>query len=203
MTAPLAYTLPDLPYDHSALAPHLSAQLMHLHHGKHHAAYVTGANETVERLNEAEPWQVPGLEQSLAFHLGGHLLHSLFWDNLSPNTGQEITGELRAAIIDSFHSVEQFTTLFTNALNTVQGSGWAVLSWESLGQRLVVQQVKDHDGAHVAASQPIIVADGWEHAYYLDYHNEKARWAAAFFQLADWETAARRFDTARNVKALA
>lgn len=199
LTATLPYTLPDLPYDYSALEPRLSARLLELHHSKHHAAYVKGANETVERLQQAEKSQIPGLEQSLAFHIGGHRLHSLFWQCMTPQTGQSIGGELAAAIEQQFGSTDRFCTLFTDALTTIQGSGWAVLGWEPLGQRLVVQQVKDHHGAHVVASQPIMVADGWEHAFYLDYQNEKDRWAAAFLELADWEAAGHRFDAVRSV----
>jgi len=196
---PVAYRLPDLPYDYGALEPHMSARLLELHHTKHHAAYVQGANETIERLHDAEPWQVPGLEQSLAFHLGGHYLHSLFWECISPHAGQSIGGGLAAAIIQEFGSVDRFRRRFTDALTTIQGSGWAVLGWEPLGQRLTIQQVKDHHGAHVVASQPIIVADGWEHAYYLDHQNEKGRWAEAFFGIADWDGAHRRFEAARAV----
>lgn len=196
---PVAYRLPDLPYDYGALEPHMSARLLELHHAKHHAAYVQGANETIERLHDAEPWQVPGLEQSLAFHLGGHYLHSLFWECISPHAGQSIGGGLAAAIIQEFGSVDRFRRRFTDALTTIQGSGWAVLGWEPLGQRLMIQQVKDHHGAHVVASQPIIVADGWEHAYYLDHQNEKGRWAEAFFEIADWDGANRRFEAARAV----
>lgn len=200
MTTPaVPYTLPELPYDYSALEPHLSARLLELHHDKHHAAYVKGANETIEKLHAAEPWQVPGLEQSLAFHVGGHHLHSLFWQCLTPQTGQAMGGDLAAAVEQEFGSTYQFRQQFTAALTTIQGSGWAVLSWEPLGQRLVIQQVKDHHGAHVVASQPILVADGWEHAYYLDYQNEKDRWAKAFFEIADWQAAGRRFAAATAV----
>ncbi len=198
-----AYTLPELPYDYSALEPQISAELLHLHHDKHHAAYVKGANETIERLQDAEKWQVPGLEQSLAFNLGGHYLHTLFWECLAPGGGQEIEGDLAAAIAQDFRSVENFRDIFIDALTTIQGSGWAVLGWEPLGQRLMIQQVKDHHGAHVVASQPIIVADGWEHAFYLDYRNEKDKWAEAFWQIADWDAAARRFATATSVQPAA
>ncbi|MEX1106536.1 MAG: superoxide dismutase [Ilumatobacteraceae bacterium] len=203
VTPSVPYTLPDLPYDYSALEPHLSARLLELHHSKHHAAYVQGANETIVRLHDAEKWQVPGLEQSLAFHLGGHYLHSLFWECLSPQSAdQAIGGDLAAAIDQEFGSFDQFRERFADALTTIQGSGWAVLGWEPLGQRLMIQQVKDHHGAHVVASQPIFVADGWEHAYYLDYQNEKDRWATALFEIADWGAASRRFDAARSVAAL-
>ena len=193
-TATTTYSLPDLPYDYSALEPHLSATLLTLHHDKHHAAYVKGANETLDRLRQSpEAWQVPGLEQSLAFNVGGHLLHSLFWNCLTPDGIGRPEGELSAAIDDAFGSFDAFRTRFTDALTTIQGSGWAVLSWERTAQRLMISQVKDHHGAHIVGADPLLVADGWEHAYYLDYRNEKAKWAAAFFELADWDTAGTRF----------
>lgn len=195
------YVLPDLPYDYSALEPHLSAQLLELHHSKHHAAYVKGANETLEHLADAEKWQLPGLEQSLAFHIGGHLMHSMFWECLSPDGGGAPEGELGAAIDAEFGTFGEFTERFSDALTTIQGSGWAVLGWEPLAQRLMIMQVKDHHGAHVVAARPIIVADGWEHAYYLDYRNEKEKWAAAFFKMADWAGANDRFAAARKVPA--
>jgi Fe-Mn family superoxide dismutase len=195
------YVLPDLPYDYSDLEPHLSAELLELHHSKHHAAYVKGANETLERLGGAEKWQVPGLEQSLAFHIGGHLMHSMFWECLSPDGGGSPGGELGAAIDAEYGSFQDFTERFSDALTTIQGSGWAVLGWEPLAQRLMIMQVKDHHGAHVVAARPVIVADGWEHAYYLDYRNEKEKWAAAFFEMADWSGANERFAAARTVPA--
>lgn len=203
MATPTAhpYVLPDLPYDYAALEPHLSAQLLELHHAKHHAAYVKGANETLERLADAEKWQVPGLEQSLAFHIGGHLMHSMFWECLSPDGGGEAVGDLGDAIVAEFGSFEQFAERFTDSLTTIQGSGWAVLGFEPLAQRLMIMQVKDHHGAHVVAASPIIVADGWEHAYYLDYRNEKEKWATAFFELADWRAANARFSAARKIPA--
>ena len=200
MTAPAtphAYTLPELPYDYAALEPHTSATLLQLHHDKHHAAYVKGANETLERLASAEAWQLPGLEQSLAFHVGGHLLHSTFWQSLTPDTGQRPEGDLLDAITDQFGSFDAFKQRFTMALTTIQGSGWAVLGWEPTAERLMIVQVKDHHGAHVVGSQPVLVADGWEHAFYLDYRNDKDKWAAAFFEMADWKRAGERFGQAQ------
>jgi Fe-Mn family superoxide dismutase len=195
------YTLPDLPYDYAALEPHMSARQLELHHDKHHAAYVKGANETLDRLADAETWQVPGLEQSLAFNIGGHLLHSTFWECLTPNGGGAPVGDLGATIDAEFGGFDGFKERFTEALTTIQGSGWAILGWEPLAQRLMIMQVKDHHGSHVVASRPVIVADGWEHAFYLDYQNEKAKWAAAYFEMVDWAAADQRFGAARQVPA--
>jgi superoxide dismutase, Fe-Mn family len=188
------YTLPPLPYDAGALAPHVSAELMTLHHDKHHAAYVKGANETLERLADAEEWTVAGLERALAFNVNGHLLHSLFWTSMSPHGGNPPDGELGAAIDDSFGSFDALTKRFTACLTTVQGSGWAALVWEPTAGRLLVSQLRDHEDGNLADARALLVADAWEHAYYLDYRNEKAKWAAAFLAVADWESAATRFE---------
>jgi Fe-Mn family superoxide dismutase len=187
------YTLPDLPYDVGALAPHLSAELLGLHHGKHHAAYVKGANETLEKLATAEAAQITGLDRALAFNVSGHVLHSMFWTSMSPDGGGRPDGELAAAIDDSFGSYDTFAAQFGAALTTVQGSGWAALVWEPLAQRLLVTQLHDHQSNTLVGSTPVLLADAWEHAYYLDYRNDKQAWSAAFFALADWRSAAERF----------
>jgi superoxide dismutase, Fe-Mn family len=188
-----AYTLPDLPYDEGALAPHLSAELMGLHHGKHHAAYVKAANETLEKLASADPAQIAGLDRALAFNVSGHVLHSMFWTSMSPDGGDRPGGELAAAIDDSFGSFATFASQFGTALTTVQGSGWAALVWEPLAQRLLVAQMHDHQSNTLVGSTPVLLADAWEHAYYLDYRNDKQAWSKAFFALADWRSAADRF----------
>ena len=139
------YTLPDLPYDYSALEPHYSAKVLELHHDKHHAAYVAGLNTTIDKLAEARSSEdfgsIVGLQKNLAFNLSGHVLHSLFWQNLSPDGGGKPSGDLAAAIDEHFGSFEAFKSQLTQATTTVQGSGWGALAWEPLGQRLYVEQV--------------------------------------------------------------
>src|SRR3954452_11725001 len=139
------YTLPELPYDMSALEPHYSAEVLELHHDKHHAAYVAGANTTLERLGEARDSDDYGsinmLQKNLAFHLSGHVLHSMFWENLSPDGGGKPEGELDAAIADGFGGFDHFRSQLTEAALAVQGSGWGALTWEPLGKRLIVEQV--------------------------------------------------------------
>jgi Fe-Mn family superoxide dismutase len=189
------YTLGELPYAYDALAPHLSAETMELHHDKHHAAYVKAANETIERLANAETWQVAGLERALAFNVSGHGLHTLFWDSMSPNMDQHPGGALAAAIDESFGSYDKYATRFKEALTTIQGSGWALLMWEPIARQLEIVQVQNHDGAVLIGATPILAADGWEHAFYVDYRNDKASWADAFIQhLTNWEGASKRFD---------
>ena len=189
--------MPELPYDYAALEPHYSARLLELHHGKHHAAYVTGANATLDKLAEAREKRdftaINQLQKSLAFHVSGHVLHSLFWRNLSPKGGGEPTGELQAGINESFGSFDGLRGQLTEAAQNVQGSGWGALAWEPLGQRLVVEQVYDHQGNIGNGTVPLLVLDMWEHAYYLQYLNVKGDWVKAFWKLVDWEDVARRF----------
>ena len=141
------YTLPELPYDYSALEPHISARIMELHHDKHHATYVKGANTAVEQLAEARESgnlaAVPKLTRDLAFNLGGHVNHSIFWNNMSPDGGDKPVGELAAAIDDQFGSFDKFREHFTTAATTIQGSGWAVLVYDQLGGNLFIEQLKD------------------------------------------------------------
>jgi Fe-Mn family superoxide dismutase len=191
------YALPDLPYDLDALEPHLSAEILELHYKKHHAGYVKGANDTLDKLADAREQQEYGhigqLEKRLAFHISGHVLHSLLWKNMSPQGGGTPNGGLGAALNQHFGSFEAFKSQLTSAAETVQGSGWGALSWEPLGKRLVVEQVFDHQGNVGNGALPILVIDMWEHAYYLQYQNRKKEWLEGFWQLVNWTDVAERF----------
>jgi Fe-Mn family superoxide dismutase len=197
------YTLPDLDYDYAALEPHLSGRILELHHDKHHAAYVAGANTVLERLSEARSSREFGtinqLEKNLAFHLSGHVLHSILWRNLSPDGGGRPEGELAAAIDDHLGGFEGFRAQLTEAAMNVQGSGWGALSWEPMGGRLIVEQVYDHQGNVGQGGPPLLVLDMWEHAYYLQYENRKAEWVDAFWELVSWADVATRFEHARAI----
>ncbi|MEO2132673.1 MAG: superoxide dismutase [Microbacterium sp. 69-7] len=190
------YTLPELPYDYSALEPHISATIMELHHDKHHQAYVTGANAALDQLEEARAAgsfaNVNKLEKDLAFNLGGHLNHSVFWQNLSPDGGGEPEGELAAAIADHFGSFDAFKAHFTATALGVQGSGWAVLAWDALGAKPVVFQLFDQQGNAPLGVTPLLQLDVWEHAYYLDYKNVRADYVTAFWNIANWQDVAQR-----------
>ena len=146
----MAYTLPDLDYDYGALAPHIAPEIMELHHSKHHAAYVAGANTALDKLAEARDsgdfTSVPKLEKDLAFHLGGHINHSVFWKNMSPDGGGEPDGDVAAAIDEFFGSFAGFKGQFGAAANSLQGSGWALLVWDPLGKRLNINQLYDQQG---------------------------------------------------------
>ncbi len=201
-----AYTLPELPYDLSALEPHYSAEILELHHDKHHAAYVAGANTTLEKLDEARATDDYGsinqLQKNLAFHLSGHVLHSMFWENLAPDAGGDPEGELGAAVTESFGGVDHFRNQLTQAALNVQGSGWGALTWEPLGQRLIVEQVYDHQSNVGQGAPPLLVLDMWEHAYYLQYRNVKADWVDAFWRIVNWTDVAARFERARTLELL-
>ncbi|MEV4672063.1 MULTISPECIES: superoxide dismutase [Actinomadura] len=195
------YTLPDLPYDYAALEPAITGEILELHHAKHHAAYVKGANDTLERLAEARDKEqyggLVGLEKTFAFNLSGHVLHSIFWDNLSPDGGDRPDGELAAAINEHFGTFEAFQKQLTTATSTVQGSGWGVLAWEPLGRRLIVEQVYDHHGNVGMNTTPLLVFDAWEHAYYLQYRNVRPDYVEKLWTLVNWTDVKARFDAAR------
>ena len=196
------YTLPDLPYDYSALEPSISGAIMELHHSKHHQAYVTGANTALAQLAEARDSgnlaNVNKLEKDLSFNLGGHVNHSIFWTNLSPNGGDKPTGDLASAIDEQFGSFDKFTAHFTATAMGVQGSGWAVLAWDSIGQRLIIVQFFDQQGNLPAGIVPLLMLDVWEHAYYLDYKNVRADYVKAFWNITNWENVQQRFTVAQE-----
>jgi Fe-Mn family superoxide dismutase len=197
------YKLPELRYAYDALEPHLSAEILELHHKQHHAAYVKGANETIAKLDEARRGQrfdtIGQLEKNLAFHVSGHMLHSLLWKNMTPQGGGTPSGEIGAAVDRYFGSFDGFRGQMTAAAAAVQGSGWAALCWEPLGRRLVVAQVHDHQSNLANGSIPLLVVDMWEHAYYLQYQNRKNEWLKAFWELVDWNDVGERFAKTRNI----
>ena len=197
------YSLPDLQYDYGALEPHISGRIMELHHDKHHGGYVKGANTTLEKLAEARDkenfTQLGALEKALAFNLSGHVLHSLFWQNLTPKGGERPSGELGDAIKRDFGSFEKFKKQLTEAASTIMGSGWGALVWEPLGQRLLTVQVYDHQSNIAQAGMPLLVLDAWEHAYYLQYENRKTDFFDVVWKCWNWKDVSERFDAVRGV----
>ena len=191
------YSLPDLPYDYGALEPHIAGEIMELHHSKHHQAYVAGTNTAIEQLEEARASDklttVNLLQKNLAFNLAGHVNHTVFWHNLSPEGGDRPDGELGAAIDEFFGSFDAFRAHFTASALGIQGSGWSILAWESLGERLVIEQLYDHQGNLAVGTVPLLMLDMWEHAFYLQYKNVKPDYVAAFWNIANWADVAARF----------
>ena len=200
--SPSPYALPDLAYDYSALEPHISARIMELHHDKHHGAYVKGANSALEKLAEArekDSFETIGkLEKDFAFHLSGHVLHSIFWTNLGPEGGGEPSGPLLEQIGTDFGSYERFRTQLNQAASTIQGSGWALASWEPSSSRIVVQQVYDHQGNHGQGTMPLLAIDAWEHAYYLQYESNKGSFFDALWSVVNWADVSQRLVAAKS-----
>jgi len=199
------YTLPELTYDYAALEPSISARIMELHHSKHHLAYVNGANTALEQLEEARSkndftW-INKLQKDLAFHLSGHVNHSIFWKNLAPANDARPEGELAAAIVEFFGSFEAFQAHFNAAAMGIQGSGWAFLAWDSMGEKLIIEQLYDQQGNIATATIPLLMLDMWEHAFYLDYVNVKGDYVKAFWNIINWADVAQRFELARTKTA--
>ena len=200
------YRLPDLPYDFAALEPHISGRIMELHHGKHHAAYVKNANETIARLDVArasgDTARISALERALAFNLSGHVLHSIFWQNMTPKGGDKPVGELSHAIDRDFGSFDQFKRHMVSVASGIMGSGWSALVFEPMAERLMVTQIYDHQSNLNQGSVPLMVIDAWEHAYYLQYQNRKEEFFKAVWNLWNWEDVAERFTAAQDVNML-
>ena len=198
-----AYTLPDLRYDYGALEPHIAGRIMQLHHDKHHAGYVKGANDALAELAEARAkgdfTRLAALERALAFNLSGHVLHSLFWQNLTPKGAKRPGGPLAAALDCDLGGFDQFQRLLSQSAATIMGSGWAALVWEPVGGRLLITQIYDHQSNLAQAGIPLLVIDAWEHAYYLQYENRKAEFFQAVWKVWNWPDVEARFETARGV----
>ncbi|OGP82062.1 MAG: superoxide dismutase [Deltaproteobacteria bacterium RBG_13_65_10] len=198
------YVLPSLEYDYNALEPHISGRILEIHHGKHHAGYVRNANLVIERFEEAREKEdfsrIAALERALAFNLSGHILHSIFWRNLTPKGGEQPTGDLARAIARDFGSFEKFRAQFTETAASIMGSGWAALVWEPIGRKLFTTQIYDHQSNLSQGSIPLMVLDAWEHAYYLQYENRKMDFFEAVWNLWNWRDIAPRFDAARKLQ---
>ncbi|GAA2179294.1 superoxide dismutase [Brooklawnia cerclae] len=195
------YTLPDLDYDYGALEPYISGEIMQLHHDKHHKAYVDGANTALEKLAEARATgdfgAVSKLEKDLAFNLGGHTNHSIFWKNLAPNAPERPDGELAAAIDEYFDSFDAFKKQFGAAALSIQGSGWGALTYDPVAGRLNTLAFYDQQNNLPVGSVPLLLLDMWEHAFYLQYKNVKADYVNAFWSVVNWADVAARFAAAK------
>jgi Fe-Mn family superoxide dismutase len=195
------YVLPDLPYDYPALEPHVSGEIMELHHDKHHRAYVEGANRAIEKLMEVrrrgDYESVAPLERAMAFNVSGHVLHSIFWQNMSPDGGGEPAGDLAGAIERDFGDFQSFKKQINQAASTIMGSGWGALVWDPVIRRLGTTQIYDHQSNVTQGGIPLLVMDAWEHAYYLQYRSEKARFFEALWNVWNWDDVANRYARAQ------
>jgi Fe-Mn family superoxide dismutase len=187
------FSLPKLPYANNALAPHISEQQLTLHHDKHHLAYVNGANAVFDKLEKARKENADAdqkaLLKELSFHIGGHMLHSIFWENMAPagKGGGKPGGAIGDEIDKEFASFDRFKAEFTKAAVSVEGSGWAALAYHGCVSRPVIMQIEKHNANVYPTYNILMVLDVWEHAYYLDYKNDRAKFVEAFWNLVNWD----------------
>jgi superoxide dismutase, Fe-Mn family len=198
-----AYVLPKLPYDYNGLEPYISEQQLTIHHDKHHLAYVNGANAAFKKLREARKSKaeidVKATLKELSFNIGGHQLHSIFWPTLAPagrGGGGEPTGKLADAINKEFGSFAQFKAEFSKAAASTEGSGWAALAIDVKTKQLAIMQIEKHNVNVYTGFYIVLVLDVWEHAYYLDYKNERPKFVEAFWNIVNWERINKRFEEA-------
>jgi superoxide dismutase, Fe-Mn family len=202
------YTLPDLPYDYSALEPHIDEQTMRIHHTKHHQAYINNANDALQGHDELQRLSVEDLlrriddvpqdiRTKLRNNAGGHANHSLFWQIMSPDGGGEPGGALSEGIRSAFRDFASFREQFANAGKGRFGSGWA---WLVIGEgvRLEVVDTANQDSPLMSGQTPILGLDVWEHAYYLKYQNRRPDYIEAWWNVVNWEEVGRRFEQARG-----
>lgn len=190
--------LPTLPYAYDALQPHISKEIMTLHHDKHHLAYVNGANAALEKLEKSRKGEMEidlkATLRDLSFNLNGHILHSIFWPNMKPNGGGDAGGKIADQINKDFGNFAAFTKEFGTAAKGVEGSGWAVLVWEPHSNQSIIMQVEKHNLAHIAHAKLLLVLDVWEHAYYLDYKNDRGKYVDSWWNVVNWDDVEKRFN---------
>ncbi|MBQ6447463.1 MAG: superoxide dismutase [Bacillus sp. (in: Bacteria)] len=202
----MAYSLPQLPYAYDALEPHIDKETMNIHHTKHHNTYVTNLNNALEGNEELLSKTVEELVSNLDAvpeaartavrnNGGGHANHSLFWEVISPNGGDQPTGDLAAAIDSKFGSFENFKEEFSKAATTRFGSGWAWLVVNN--GELEVTSTPNQDNPLMEGKTPVLGLDVWEHAYYLNYQNRRPEYISAFFNVINWDEVAKRFTAAQ------
>ena len=198
------YSLPPLPYKYNALEPHISEQIMTLHHDKHHQAYVNGANAALDKLEKARAGamqvDVRGVIRDLSFNIDGHKLHTIFWPNMAPagKGGGKPGGRLADKMDQDFGGFDKFKAQFSDACKTVEGSGWALLLYDREIDTLVLTQIEKQNFMHLAELPILLSADEWEHAYYLQYLNDRAKYVEAWWNVVNWDDVAKRFDGARK-----
>ncbi len=194
------YVLPELVYQYNALEPYISEELLRLHHDKHHAAYVNGANMILDKMDKASidntDFDTKATFKELSFHIGGHILHSLFWKNMAPESEKkgEPPATIKKTLIEEFGSIDRFKKLFSQTAVSVEGSGWAALSFCRQTNRPIIMQIEKHNVNIYPSFKIIMVLDVWEHAYYLDYKNDRAKFVEAFWNIVNWDEINKRLE---------
>lgn len=199
------YKLPELPYGYKDLEPYISEEQLTIHHQKHHLAYVNGANAILDKLEKARQEgtdiDIKAALKELSFNIGGHLLHSLFWTNLAPaekGGGGEPTGALAEAINQEFGSFARFKKEFTQAGLTVEGSGWVALTYDTLTKRLLIMQIEKHNVNIYPTFPVLLIIDVFEHAYYIDYKNNRAQFLENVWNIINWTEVEKRFNEVKK-----
>jgi Fe-Mn family superoxide dismutase len=200
---PGQHKLPPLGYSYQALEPYISREIMYLHHAKHHQSYVDGLNKAELALKKARETNnfslITHYERELAFHGAGHYLHTIFWKNMNPHGKRYPSGDLLQYINLSFGSFTNFKEQFSEAAKKVEGVGWAILVWAPRANRLEILTAEKHQNLSQWDVIPLLVLDVWEHAYYLQYKNEKAKYVDNWWNVVDWREPERRFRQAKTV----
>ncbi|MEC2070725.1 superoxide dismutase [Alkalihalophilus marmarensis] len=198
------HTLPPLPYAYNALEPYIAEEIMRLHHDKHHQSYVDGLNKAENAMQGARETGdfslIKHWEREAAFHGSGHYLHSIFWEIMNPDGGGEPSGELLEQINQDFGSFEQMKEHFSEAANAVEGGGWAILVWSPRSHRLEILQAEKHQNLSQQDQIPLLVLDVWEHAYYLQYKNERKPYIENWWNIVNWRAVEERYATAKQVR---
>lgn len=193
------FTLPQLPYSYNALEPYYDEETVKIHHDKHHQGYVDGLNKAEAKLKEAREsgdfTLIKHWERELAFNGAGHILHTLFWENMSA-TGSEPSTQILEKINESFGDIDTFKKQFSAAAAAVEGSGWCVLVWIPKFEKLEILQVEKHQDLTIWGSIPLLILDVWEHAYYLKYQNRRADFISAWWNIVNWNIVNERYLTA-------
>ena len=198
------YTLPELPYKYDALQPVISQKIMTLHHDKHHAAYVTGANAALEKLDKARKGEAPvdikAVLRDYSFHFGGHILHSIFWPNMAPpgQGGGTPGGAFADQINTDFGSFDKFKQQFSDAAKAVEGSGWALLLYDNTTNQLVLTQIEKQNNMHLPQLPILLGLDVWEHAYYIDYANDRAKYVDEWWKVVNWSNVDERLGKSKR-----
>jgi Fe-Mn family superoxide dismutase len=198
------YSLPSLPYKYDALQPYISERIMTLHHTKHHQAYVNGANAALDKLEKARRGElqvdVRAVLRDLSFNLDGHKLHSIFWPNMAPpgRGGGTPGGKLADQIERDFGGFDKFKAQFSEAAKTVEGVGWALLLYDQEADQLVITQIEKQNLMHLAELPILLSLDVWEHAYYLDYLNDRAKYVDNWWNVVNWGDVLSRFERVKG-----
>ncbi|MFC0559787.1 superoxide dismutase [Halalkalibacter alkalisediminis] len=198
------HKLPPLPYDYHALEPYISEEIMRLHHSKHHQSYVDGLNKAELEMQKARNKNdfdlIKHWEREAAFHGAGHYLHTIFWHIMSPHGGGQPSGDLAAQISQDFGSFKKMKEHFSKAAENVEAVGWAILVWSPRTHRLEILQAEKHQNLSQQDVIPLLVLDVWEHAYYLQYKNERKPYISNWWNVVNWPEVEGRYLEARKLR---